>query len=736
VPTLPSTSSFAIARSGAAVSRASAVALASGAVVLALAAGPALAVVTSTWTVETYAQFDAGDASDAYVTSLGELRPGWDTDRVALEGDGVWAALRLADGSVLLGTDEAGMIVRVAKGAKEATKVVALPGGIAVVALAQTADGAVYAAAMPGNKVWKVDVKAGKATTAVTLAGAETVWSLAAAPDGTLYAGTGPDGNLWSIKGTTAKKVFATEDTRVSAVGIAPDGGVWFGTGERALVFRHDPKRNETRAMADFAGNEITAIAPTRGGAAIAANEMTEPTPVLSKSGAQVDEQEEPGAPKGTPIKPPETGTKPGADRDSPTAGDLGRKGARKGKGAVFLVGDDGRLRQLHALTQTYVTSLVATAEGQIYAGAADKGRVYVIEPDDAVATAYDVDERAVSQVWLEDGKLAFTTDDAAALYRTRGTASTAKYVSEAYDAKAVARFGRLTWQGEGKLTVETRTGNTAKPGPGWSEWQKPAKVGPQGGGLTSGKVESPPGRYFQFRVALGGDTARLRRASVAFAPQNLATEVKDVTVELASRETLPTLKDVTAKARSPLLRVKWNVENPDSDDTAYVLDVRRDGDASWRPIVTGKDRLTATSWEWNTETFPDGWYRMRVTSSDAGANAADRALTSSKTTALFVIDNQRPTIEGLRVSYASGAGGKATARATDTLTSLTELAYSIDDGAWQLGSVDDGLLDDPTEALTIALPPGLAAGTHTLALRVADGAGNVGATSISFLVK
>ena len=77
-------------------------------VVLGLLAVPSEAVVTATWTVETYQQFDEGDATSAFITSLGEIKPGWDTKKVALEGDGVWSALRLADGGVLVGT--AGLI--------------------------------------------------------------------------------------------------------------------------------------------------------------------------------------------------------------------------------------------------------------------------------------------------------------------------------------------------------------------------------------------------------------------------------------------------------------------------------------------------------------------------------------------------------------------------------------------------------------------------------------------------
>jgi hypothetical protein len=701
---------------------------------LLLHAAPARAVGTSTWTVETFANFDAGDATDAILTSLGELRPGWDKQRVAVEGDGVWSSLRLADGTVLIGSDDGATIVSIARGGKEAKKVVSIPDAIAVVALTQTPDGTVWAATLPGDKVYKIDLKAGKATPAVTLKGAETVWALAAAPDGTVYAGTGPDGKLWAIKGGAAKEVLATDDKRVGALAVGKDGAVWLGTSERALVFRYDPATGKARAMADFAGNEITAIAIVDGGVAVAANEMTEPMPVFSKSGAQVEAAEKPGKPKGTPIKPPDVGTKPGADKDS-TLTDMERKGARKGKGAVFRVGDDGRVRQLHALTQTYITSLAAQPDGTIYAGAADKGRVYQVEADGAVATALDVDERAVSQLWLDDGKLGLATDDAAGVYRVTGTSTDASYVSDIFDARGVSQFGRLAWQGSGKVAVETRSGNTAQPGTGWSEWKAPADVGATGGGVTGGKIASPPGRYFQFRVALTGDGARFRRATAYYVPQNQATELKEVTVEASSRDSFPTLKEAASGARSPGMRVRWSTDNPDGDSTTYLVDVRRDGEATFRPLVTAKDRLSSSSWEWNTETFADGWYRVRVTASDAGSNTADRALTSTATSALVLVDNTRPSVDDLKVSYGKGAG-RATARAADGASSIAEMAFSVDDGPWQLGGTDDGLFDDPREGLTVVLPTGLAAGSHTVAIRVADAAGNVGTATSAFVVQ
>jgi hypothetical protein len=335
-----------------------------------------------------------------------------------------------------------------------------------------------------------------------------------------------------------------------------------------------------------------------------------------------------------------------------------------------------------------------------------------------------------VAQLLWDGKQLAFTTDDAAALYRVTGKASDAKYVSEVYDAKNPSKWGRLLWQGSGKLVLETRSGNTAKPDVGWSTWAAPTKISATGGGQSGGTIVSPPGRYLQFRVSLPDD-ATVRRVTSYFLPANSATSVDEVTIEPASVEKQPTLKEAGGKTRSPVLRLKWKVDNTDSDDTGYVLAVRKDGDVDWRTLQTGKPPLTATSFEWNTETFPDGWYRVRVTSSDALSNSPDRALTSQKASALFVVDNTRPVIEGLTVK-----GGRAEARAVDELSVINEMAFSVDDGNWQLGTTVDGIFDGEEESLRIDLPTGLAKGTHTLSLRVADAAGNVGSATATFVVR
>jgi hypothetical protein len=68
-------------------------------------------------------------------------------------------------------------------------------------------------------------------------------------------------------------------------------------------------------------------------------------------------------------------------------------------------------------------------------------------------------------------------------------------------------------------------------------------------------------------------------------------------------------------------------------------------------------------------------------------------------------------------------------------MSTITALAFSVDDGPWQIGGTQDGIFDDQTELLKLRMPSNLAKGAHTLAIRVADSAGNVGSTTTSFRI-
>jgi len=691
------------------------------------------AVVTARWVVENYAQFDDGDGDSVLITSEGEVKPGWKTERTELEADSSWAAVRLPDGSVLLGTDDEGAIYKVSKG--KASKHASIEGAVAVVSLATAGDGVVYAGTMPGGEIWTVDGSSGKTAKLVALPDVETVWALAFDADGKqLYAGTGPDGKLFRIDPHSGKATvaFATEDKRVMSLAATSDGAIWLGTSEEAVVFRYDPKSGAARAMADFDGNEVTALAPAGSGVIAAANKFKEPTSTGPRTAEAADKgTDDDNQKKGEKAKPPKEGTAPGADKPEPTNAVIPRRGQRKGKGALYRIEGDSRLEQLHALTDTYFTSVAVDGSGRVFAGAGDKGRIYLVDTDDAVATAFDVSERQVAQVLADGNGLAFTTADGAAFYRAAGAASKAVYTSKVQDTEASSRFGRILWRGAGDLKMETRTGNTAKPGLGWSPWVRPAKVSPAGGESWGGRIASPPGRYVQFRVTFGDSSdSVLRQATVYHLPQNRPTEIEKIELEPGSQTDVT--KTDPAKPRSPVIKVKWTVENPDKDETVFRLAVRREGDVRWRKLVAKDGKpITKKEYEWNSETFPDGYYQLRLTATDYLSNAGKRSLQTQKITPLFAVDNNKPELSGVSVNYP-----RASARATDALSAVAAAAYSIDDGAWLLAPADDGLFDSLSEILTIDLPKDLAPGVHTLAIRAADEAGNIGSASVTFRVR
>jgi hypothetical protein len=542
-----------------------------------------------------------------------------------------------------------------------------------------------------------------------------------------LWAATGgPTGKLFAIElpGGKARVAWEAGDKHLLALTRAADGGLWLGTSEEAILYRFDPRTGAARAMADFAGTEVKAIVDAGSAVVVASNEFDQ------KTGAAPSPPPAKG-PKGTAAKPPEAGTAPGADKAAPGADGPPRGEARKGKGALFRVDAEGRVEQLHALADSYFTSLAVAADGSIVAGAGGQGRVYQVRNDRSVVTAFDVGERQVNAVWAGKDGIGFATGDAAAVYESTGPARDARFTSKVFDAQVPSRWGNLRLRGAG-IAVETRSGNTAKPGKGWSEWEKLASPAKGASDATVGKVASPTGRYLQWRAAFAGQAATLREVTVYYLPQNQRARVTEVTVGEPDAKKAPvTLAAGVTKPRSPIVKIKWKADNGDDDELVYRLELRADDESEWRELPTGPEPLTATSFDWNTELLPDGYYRLRVTASDRRGNPREQTLESSLVSTPFLIDNQKPTVQGLEVRYPSVA-----ARAVDSFSRIDEIAYQLDGEEWIMAYPSDGIFDGLTEAFSVKLPAGLKPGPHTLAVRVADEADNIGAASVVFRVK
>jgi hypothetical protein len=228
-------------------------------------------------------------------------------------------------------------------------------------------------------------------------------------------------------------------------------------------------------------------------------------------------------------------------------------------------------------------------------------------------------------------------------------------------------------------------------------------------------------------KVAFAQPRTTLRDLTVYYQPQNQRARVTELTVndDVPGKRPAP-----SGKPRSPLVKVKWKVENPDDDELVYRLFFREESEVNWKPLG-GPEPITRTEYEWNTEPIPDGNYILKVVASDERANPRETALEHSLTSSPFLVDNRKPEVADLRVAWPYVSG-----RARDSFSPVSDLAFSIDGGEWQPIAPRDGVLDDPSEDFTVKLPGNLASGAHSIAVRATDSAGNVGAVQSTFRVK
>jgi hypothetical protein len=684
------------------------------------------AAPTKTFRQTTARDFEEGEATASMILPDGTVVPGLKATPVGLDAAFVWCATLSPDGrTAYFGTGDEGRIYAVdVVGQEKRARRVATLDAAWVTALVARPDGTLVAGTTPGGRLFSVDPKTGNARPMAAL-GTDHVWALALdRKTGVVYAGTGGPGKIFAVDAAGhAKEVWDSGDRHV--VSLLQDDATHFfaGTSEEAILYRVGLD-GHAEAIADFDAEEVRALARVGDTLYAAVNDFER---TATPAAATPQPQGAHGAritiaPSGSPA----------------SAGSLPRPGQRKAKGALVRIGRDGRMEQVFAIGDGYLTTVAFDDEGRAFVGTGTEGRVYRVDPDRTAALAIDLPERQVLAL-LRTGKTFLVgTGDVGGVYRVAPVAAQqATYLSRILDADARARWGLLRWTGSHALRVETRSGNTARPDVTWSTFAGLDRGRSTGDG-GAGAVASPAARYVQYRVTFGAPDSKLGQVTLAYLPQNQRPRVVEITAgdtaappaasattTLTSLTTTTTAAAAPPRAHSATLKVRWKVENPDGDELDYRLAFREQNEAVWRPLG-GSEPLTRTDFDWNTDGLPDGNYVVRVIASDERAEPRDRVLTDSLESAPILVDNRKPEVVGLTAKYPFVSG-----RARDDQSPLGALEYAIDGGEWQALSPADGICDDLVEAFTLRLPS-LSPGPHAVTVRAWDGADNVGAASIT----
>lgn len=703
---------------------------------------------TRVFRATTYQEFSEGQEHGVHIRSQGEITIGYSKAKIELPhpgDDSVRAMARSDDGTTYVGTGgETPNVYRLKDG--KLVKWASLPSGTFVSALAvrKTATGhRLLAATLTGGRIFDIG-EDGQAQTWATV-DAEYIWAMARHGTKTLLA-TAP-GRLLLLddrdceptvrpaaaqqKKTKTRTVFETSARHVLSLARADGDAFYVGTSDDAILYRIELPAQGPATMSavhDFAGNEVRAIVERNGVVFVAVNDMQRNESVM----------------QGTKLVLPAAGSVPGVKPTPPTGTTTPPSTSpveKKGRGALFRIDPVGRVEQLHAISDGFFNDLVVDADEAVLAAASmpgSRGRVFRVLPDRTVMTALELSESdALTLQWNAKQHLV-GTGSAAGLYSVgHEPPAAATYQSKVFDATVVSRFGALRFLGEG-VVAETRSGNVQKPDTGLGPWQPLQNLTRIASSQEQvGQVASLPGRYLQVRFSFR-ERGVLKDFFVSYQPVNLAPRLTEVSIgEEPLLRHAKGVKPTALRPKTPLVKIRWKTENPDSDELNYQVFVRRVQSGLGPPSfgwlrISGAEPLTRSELEWNTETLGDGLFEAKVTVSDERSNPDDRALSDERLSEPFLVDNRRPDWLEARFDATTRV---LTAKVADTASPIVELSLCVDGGECRPLSSRDGILDGLSEDIRQPLTQ-LPTGTHTLLLRAMDASDNVATTQLVIQTK
>lgn len=667
---------------------------------------------TRIFQVSTLQDFLRGEAKGVEISTEGYLSPGPKFDVYDLKVSSVWSLLAHSNGKIFVGTGNSGKIyLKDGKTYKEIYDAQAL----AVSSIVEAPDG-VYASVIPEGKIHRLNSDGSNGKEWASLP-EKYIWSLAVGADGTLYAGTGPNGKIFTInkKGET-KEIFSSQGDHI--VKLVPDfNGNILASSARGVLYR--VSKDKVTAVISFPRREISAVAVRKDGEII----LGVNTAPLKAQPPTVIRPQEPKKKEGEEEAPPERISQGGEQPPQKPRGNM----------EIYRLSANGTLRLLLRVEGMMATDIAVLDDKSALVATNYNGMIIKIDANNSSSLWASTEESSVTSVATRKGvPLLVAVSSPGKIYEVvAGKSKDASYTSRVFDAGFISSWGWITWNSDGNVTVETRSGNTDNPETGgWSDWESV--------GEKSAPVKSPQARFIQFRVKWANSSAKVSNIRIAYKPSNQPPALLAIDVRTSSSDSssdgsaspAPQQQSPSAQQEGgSAVLIKWRVENPDNDFLNFYLYYRKEGETLWVPIST--EPINKTSYRWDASDVPDGWYRVRVVASDSASNPPNEVLTDEIISQPFLVDNNRPVVRNLKIDRNNVVTGSA----VDSFSRITRIDYCLDGGKWVTVFPVDGIFDQTEEQFRIELGK-LEAGTHNVTVTVFDEGGNKGVEAINFVVK
>jgi hypothetical protein len=723
-------------------------ALSLAAVVIATAVLPLTAVETKFWQQDSLTDFEKGNLEGVSVRSDGRLSLApVVTEILDSSTPYLWAVAQDSKGNLYAGgggpTGSTAKLFQIDRNGK--SSVLAEIEGLEIHAIAVDARDRVYAATAPDGKVYRV---VNGRPEVFYDPNAKYIWAMAFSKKGDLYLGTGDRGDVHRVTPDGRGSVFfKTEDTHARSLAIDAQDNVIVGTEPSGVIVRISPA-GEGFVLYQTPKREITALGIAKDGSVYAAAIGNKPSgPALTPPPAPAGPQPQPSATPGGAGPAQQQGRAAPLAAPPPMFGAAAAQSVAGGS-EVYRITPDGAPRRVWNHAQDIAYALAIDEQGRVLIGTGNKGNVYRLESDLVYTLVVNLAPTQVTTFSRgANGQLFAATGNIGKVYRIGPELQkSGSYESEPFDANGFTYWGRLSFSGEtagGNVRFDARSGNVNQPQKNWSAW---GPVTLEGDG---GRVTAPAARFIQYRATLtagpNGKSPELASVVVAHMSKNVAPVIQEVEVTPANyrfpgslvsasatpptltlppmgprRRTLTPPQEITPGQTMQFAKgsvgARWLAQDENSDTLSFRVEIRGVDEAEWKLLREG---LRERQFSWDSTSFADGRYVLRVIASDSPSNPPAEALTSQIVSDPFVIDNTAPLISGLAGS-ASGKQIEVRWRARDALSVIERAEYSVNGGEWTVVQPVTRLSDAPEleYRLVVERPQ---AGEYTIAVRVVD---------------
>lgn len=711
---------------------------------------PLIAVKTESLRQSNFGDFASGELKGLSLSSLGQMRPGPVFSLSAeLDVDSILAAAEAEDGTLYLGTGALGKVFKLTTGNEP--ELILEPREVMTRALAIGPDGAVYAATSPGGRIYRI--VEGDRPEVYFDPEEMYIWDLLFDNDGALYVATGNDARIYRLPpdfmpGDEAELWFETDRTHVNTLAFDHEGHLLAGAGPRSYLYRIAAK-DQAEVLFNSGTDEISAIhAGNDGMITFSTLHSSGAPPSFAKAGPQ----DLPLLLEKVDAASRQNDTQGNGNSSIANANDTEIPSPTAGPSFLYRISPEGFGEPVWSPGAHNILDFKPAPEGGYYVATDDEARLYHVQTLNDWSLLGQADTGGSLSVLImgQDDSLVALASNPAAIYRvTPASAEQVQYLSEPVDAGAVARWGRILPVSEGALSWRTRTGNSPDPDATWSEWQASDSLA----------VASPPGRYLQYEVDFETD-ALLRELRLFYAYNNTAPIINRINVlpvgiqvlnlaapnkppvnlaQLTGEKSLSVEPDPGPNTRTQVrfsgdagaYSFGWNAFDPNDDQLTYSLAVASEGNGDYTVLA---DELEQAVYSTSMRGFADGYYRARVTASDALANPPGQGLSSSRISPLFLVDNSSPTVhlEPPSIENTVVTVGFA---ARDAFSIITSAEYTLDGQPARAAFPEDGFFDSREENFTLALE-GLKRGSYSLLVVITDESGNKASGQLNFNVE